>query len=45
MFVAKVRGKKLELVDFSRPDTKLVILADRVEILDPLRLELQEKLA
>ncbi len=35
MFVFEVRSNKLELVDFTKTDSKLVILANRVEILDP----------
>ena len=35
MFVREVRGNKVDLIDFSNPDAKLVLLADRVEILDP----------
>jgi len=34
MFVREVRDNKVDLVDFSKPDATLVILADRVEILD-----------
>jgi hypothetical protein len=35
MFVREVRGNKVELVDFSGAEAKLVLLADRVEVLDP----------
>jgi hypothetical protein len=35
MFVREVRGNKVDLIDFSNPDARLVLLADRVEILDP----------
>ena len=34
MFVREVRDNKVDLVAFSKPDATLVILADRVEILD-----------
>ncbi len=37
LFVREARGKNVELVDVSRPDLKLIIRADRVEVLQILR--------
>ena len=45
MFVREVRGNKLELVDFTKPDAKLVILADRAEVLEPFGERLSEQRA
>jgi len=40
MFVLEVRGNKVELIDFTKTDLKLVMLANRVEVLEPFRAEL-----